>query len=207
MTEQDIINYKGKVNDGKTFTNPNIGKTRLNSDDEYTFELKETKIKQGVKNFKGQAVDKVYMILIDIKYNNKVLVGFRIDTLTWNEEKPQFQSPIISFFSKLGMPIVEGEYPDWSQYFIPTMKFNARVTPIIKDGVHQDNYKLELATVRKYNIVKPNIVDLDEAKKIIVGSANGQDALLKLTNSGCSVEIIQAFLTAEQQGKFVYPIQ
>lgn len=223
MAEKKTLgNYKGKVNDGKTFENPNKDKVRLSSDEEYVFELLQTHIKEGVPNFKGQKVDKVFCIFSDVQNKNEVLIGFRIDNLTWNTDKPDFQSPLITFFDAIKCPIAKptnGEFPDLSMYLIPGMKFRARVTPILKEGVFTNTYKIELKTVRRWistdtpaqinsaatqNAIT-GITD-EEAMKSIVqlckGSTNAAEAVLSIANP----ELRGKFIALDKAGKIKYPI-
>ena len=151
MTE-DIDQIQTKINMGNNFPNPNIGKTRLTADDEYTFELIKKPIVKDTVNADNIKIKRAFCILKDIKNGNEVVVSFRIDQIRPDKENPIFQSPVITFFEKLGQPLPLDNPIVWSEFFIPTMKFRARVEPFIKDGIHQDKYRLVLATVRKYNV-------------------------------------------------------
>ena len=213
---EDIGNYKGTIVDSTSFANKNIGKARLNDQDDYTFELQKTILKKGVKNFKGNTVDKVFLILTEIKSKNELVIGFRIDKLNWStDDKPQFVSPVINFFTKIGMPIPKGVYPDWTQYFVPSMKFKARVTPLLKEGELSDQYTLELATVKKYNPadhpVAPQtapvaISDADALQSIGLlckGSTTNVEALQSIANP----DLIAKFVQLDKAGKIQYPIK
>ena len=136
----------------------NEGKPQLDRQEEYVFELEDRRLLKGVPGFKsGEKVDKVLCTWKEIQSGNLVQCSFRIDNPVWNDKQPDFQSPVISFFDNIGMPLprdIEAvKKPGfWGPKFIKTMKIRARVTPGRNDKGEQipGKYKIELATVRQY---------------------------------------------------------
>jgi hypothetical protein len=150
---EGIGNYKGKVYESKSFENVNEGKPKLNTTDEYTFEMKKTILKLGKMNkFKQKLEDRVILICEEPTTKNEVSVSFRIDTLSWSATDDRFTSPVIKFFAALGQPIPNnGTYPDWNEYFIPSRKLKAHVKNWKQQGtVVEDRYVVNLETVRKW---------------------------------------------------------
>lgn len=145
----DLGNYKGTINTGKSFVNLNADKVALNEFTPYTFEMKKFVLKSGVKNFKGELVDKIYMIAEELTTHNEIIYGFRVDKLTPSPDHPEYQTPVLTFFERLGQPISLTEYPKWNDYFIPTRRFVANVQRAVKSGQPTASYKLLIETVNK----------------------------------------------------------
>jgi hypothetical protein len=145
----DLGNYKGVINTGKSFVNYNADKVALNEFTPYTFEMKKFIMKKGVKNFKGETVDKLYMIAEEVTTHNEIIYGFRIDKLTPSPDHIEYQTPVLTFFERLGQPVSLSEYPKWTEYFIETRRFTANVQRIVKNGQPTVSYKLLIETVKK----------------------------------------------------------
>ena len=136
----------------------NKGKSQLDRQEEYIFELMERRLLRGAAGFNnGKKVDKILCEWREINTGNIVVNSFRLDSPTWNDKSPELQSPILTFFDNIGMPIPKD--PEmvkrqgfWGSKFILTMRIRARVLPG-KDGngeVVPGKYKLDLGTVRQY---------------------------------------------------------
>lgn len=136
----------------------NQGKPQLDRQEEYTFSLKDRRLIKNAPGFKkDEKVDKVLLTWEELTTGNLVQNSFRIDNPVWNEKQPDFQSPVITFFENIGMPLVKEteavKRPGfWGPKFILTMKMLARVIPARNDKGETvpGKYKLELATVRQY---------------------------------------------------------
>ena len=157
MTEAasaDWRNYKSpaakQAKPGEDLKNP--GKAPLNAVDEYVFILDKVTLKQHVEGFKkGEQVDKFYTLWKEEKTGNAVMVGFRVDKLVYNYKSPRFQSPVLTFFEKIGIPIKEGVEPNWGNLFIEGMRIRGRVVCVKDDnGSPTGQYNLDLATCRRF---------------------------------------------------------
>lgn len=149
----DWKNYKSgaavKAEAGHDLKNP--GLSPLNDQDEYVFKLEKVSLKTDVDGFKpGEKVDKFYTTWKEEKTGNVLMMGFRVDKPRFNPDSPKFQSPVLTFFSKIGIPIREGEEPIWGNLFIMGMRVRGRVQPVTKDGKPTGGYLMEIATLRKY---------------------------------------------------------
>ena len=147
-------NYKSpaakQAQQGQDLTNP--GLPALNGDDEYVFQLERVTLKQNVENAynKGETQDRFYTLWKEEKTGNVVMIAFRVDKLVYNSHSPKFQTPVLTFFQKLGIPIPEGTEPNWGNLFIHGMRIRARVNPRMENGKPIGSYNLEIATVRRY---------------------------------------------------------
>jgi hypothetical protein len=154
MTE-DWKNYKSgkatKAVAGQDLTNP--GLPVLNDQDEYIFQLQKVILKRAVEGFKaGEKVDKFYTTWKEETTGNILMMSFRVDKLRFNLDNPKFQTPVLTFFSKIGIPIREGDEPVWQSLFIEGMRIRGRVQPVTKDRKTTGGYRMEIATVRKYMV-------------------------------------------------------
>ena len=151
----DWKNYKSgvavKAEAGGDPNNP--GLPALNDQDEYVFRLDKVILKKQVPGFKaGEKVDKFYTTWKEENTGNVLMMYFRVDKLRFNLDSPKFQTPVLTFFSKIGIPIREGEEPIWGNLFIEGMRIRGRVQPVTKDGKPTGGYRMEIATVRKYQV-------------------------------------------------------
>ena len=151
----DWKNYKSgaavKAEAGGDLNNP--GLPALNDQDEYVFKLEQVILKKQVPGFKaGEKVDKFYTTWKEEKTGNVLMMSFRVDKPRINLDNPKFQTPILTFFSKIGLPIQEGTEPVWQTLFIEGMRIRGRVQPVTKDGKPTGGYRMEIATVRKYQV-------------------------------------------------------
>jgi len=136
----------------------NRDKLRLDKQEEYVFELIDRKLLKNSPGFNGKGpVDKLLLTWKEVQTGNIVQNSFRIDSLVWNEQKPNFQSPVITFFENIDYALPKNpekvkEPGFWGPKFIKSMKIRARITPgKSAEGVLiPGKYTLELATVRKY---------------------------------------------------------
>lgn len=136
----------------------NAGKPGLDRQEEYIFELVDRRLLKGVPGFKkDEHVDKVLLTWKEVLTGNLVQNSFRIDNPVWNEKQPSFQSPVITFFDNIGMPLPKDieavKRPGfWGPKFIISMKMRARINQVIDSNgaPTPGKYKIELATVRKY---------------------------------------------------------
>jgi hypothetical protein len=152
---EDWKNYKSgaaiKADGGQDLTNP--GLPVLNDQDEYVFRLETVILKRQVEGFKaGEKVDKFYTTWKEEKTGNVLMISFRVDKLRFNPDNPKFQTPVLTFFSKIGIPIREGEEPVWQTLFIEGMRIRGRVQPVTKDGKATGGYRMEIPTLRKYQV-------------------------------------------------------
>ena len=147
-------NYKSpaakEAQQGQDLNNP--GLTPLNAEEEYVFQLERITLKTDVENNykKGETQDRFYTLWKEEKTGNVVMVAFRVDKLVYNSKSPKFQSPVLTFFQKIGLPIPEGTEPNWGNLFIHGMRIRARVLPRMQNNKPTGGYNLELATVRRY---------------------------------------------------------
>lgn len=151
----DWKNYKSgaavKGEAGSDLNNP--GLPALNDQDEYVFRLEKVILKKDVAGFKsGEKVDKFYTTWKEEKSGCILMMGFRVDKLRFSLDNPKFQTPVLTFFGKIGVPIREGEEPIWGNLFIEGMRVRGRVQPVTKDGKPTGGYLLEIATLRKYQV-------------------------------------------------------
>ena len=148
-------NYKSpsprEAKQGQDLTNP--GLAPLNDQDEYVFALERVTLKTGVESSfkKGEHQDKFYTLWKEEATGNILMVNFRVDKLIYNTKSPKFQTPVLTFFQKIGLPIPEGVEPNWGNLFIKGMRIRARVLPQMASGKPTGGYNMELATVRKFN--------------------------------------------------------
>lgn len=154
MTE-DWKNYKSgaaiKAEAGQDLTNP--GLPVLNDQDEYVFRLEKVNLKKQVPGFKaGEKVDKFHTTWKEEKTGNVLMMSFRVDKPRINLDNPKFQTPVLTFLNKIGLPVREGEEPIWGNLFIEGMRIRGRVQPVTKDGKPTGGYRMEIATVRKYQV-------------------------------------------------------
>ena len=152
---EDWKDYKSgkatKSEAGQDLTNP--GLPVLNDQDEYVFQLQKVILKRAVDGFKsGEKVDKFYTTWKEEKTGNILMMSFRVDRLRFNLNNQKFQTPVLTFFSKIGIPIREGEEPVWQSLFIEGMRIRGRVQPVTKDGKVTGGYRMEIATIRKYMV-------------------------------------------------------
>lgn len=229
--QKSLAGFTGKVAEpGDGFTNPNIGKPLLNDNDEYVLKLvtmphvvnqkQQKEKKDGTKWIEDQS--KAVCEFEEATTKNIVVAFFRVDKLNFSEEDA-YRSAVIKFFQKIGHPLTEGVYPDWSQFFIPGMRFRARVvvgmdkTP---DGKKTTNgkYYLDVPTCRKllpsdtagedFEKPKPdeNGALLGNALLLTKGCKDGQEALARLKAVNATKEVTMAFFNADLEGKVTYPI-
>lgn len=152
---EDWKSYKSgaavKAEQGQDLNNP--GLKPLNDQDEYVFQLEKVILKRAVDGFKaGEKVDKFYTTWKEEITGNMLMISFRVDKLRYNQDNPKFQTPVLTFFNKIGLPIAEGTEPVWQTLFIEGMRIRGRVQPVTKDGKPTGGYRMEIATVRKYQV-------------------------------------------------------
>lgn len=212
MTDKSIVGYKGKVQEAGDFGNQNEGKVPLNDQDEYILRLKDIpriKIMTVQKDHKDgttstESVDKAICVFEEQTTKNIVMAFFKVDALNFAEEE-SYQSAILKFFRKIGHPVPDNTYPDWSEYFVPGMRFRSRV--VVKPD---SKYYVDVPTVRKLlptdiNPVKTEAERLANAHIVVKGCVNSQDAFMRLLDAKVDSECISAFVAADKAGKITYP--
>lgn len=229
--QQTLAGYKGKVQEPGEFANPNEGKPVLNDNDEYVLKLatfprvidqKQPKEKRdGTKYMED--VQKAVCEFEEPITKNIVTAFFRVDKLNFAEEDA-YRSGIIRFFQKIGNPLPEHVYPDWTQFFIVGMRFRSRIVVGIDkapSGVKTPNgrYYLDVPTCRKLlasdtagesfaatTQPQTSTGSLSNALLLAKGSKDRTEALDKLTKAMAPKELTLAFFNADLTGEIKYPI-
>lgn len=226
--QRSLAGYKSKIHEQEDFENPNEGKPILDDSEEYILQLVsfprvivQTKTKEKKDGTKMSVkVDTAVCEFEEKETKNKVAAFFRVDSLNFSEDEA-FESGIIRFFKKIKHPLVEGVEPVWDQYFVVGMRFRARVVvKKDKDKKPTGTYYLDVPTCRPLlpsdktgedfakdpaPAEKPDAT-LANAKLIVKGAANFNDALQRLGDAKVSDEIIAAFVQANTKGQITYPI-
>ena len=136
----------------------NEGKGTLDPQEEYTFELVETK-DQPMKAWQSAedkaagkpASKKVHAGTTwkEIKTGILVFQKFNIETLSWGKGPTDSKrSKVLKFMEDIGIPCPEGKIPVWDNVFIPTMRIRARVVPAGKPN----EYYFKEGSFRKYQV-------------------------------------------------------
>lgn len=136
----------------------NKGKGTLDPQEEYLFELVETK-DQPMKAWQSAedraagkpAPKKVHAGTTwrEIKSGILVFQKFNIEALSWGKGPTDSKrSKVIKFMDDIGIPCPEGKIPVWDNVFILTMKIRARVVPSGKP----DEYYFKEGSFRKYQV-------------------------------------------------------
>jgi hypothetical protein len=229
--QQSLAGYRGKVQEPGEFANPNEGKSFLNANDEYILQLtkfphrisqKQPKEKRdGTKYFED--VEKAVCEFEERDSKNIVTAFFRIDKLNFADEDA-YTSAAIRFFQKIGNPLPENVYPDWTQYFIVGMRFRSRVVVGMDkspSGTKTPNgrYYLDVPTCRKLlpsdtagesfakdTQPQTSTASLSNALLLAKGAPNRQEAIMKILEASGSTEFMQAFIVADKAGQIKYPI-
>ena len=230
--QQTLAGSRGKIQEPGEFANPNDGKPALNDNDEYVLKLsvfprvisqKQPKEKRdGTKYLED--VQKAVCEFEEPTTGNIVTAFFRVDKLNFAEDDA-YRSGIIRFFQKIGHPLPEHEYPDWTQFFIVGMRFRSRVVVGMdkpQSGTKTPNgrYYLDVPTCRKLlpsdtsgeDFVKdpsppqkPN-ADLANALFIAKGAKDNKEAMDKLKAACVGKEVTMALFQADFDGLVKYPI-
>lgn len=224
MTEpRSIAGYKSKVHESEGFENPNEGKPILNDQDEYIFRLpKLPHVKTMPQVKKGKdgkettiQVDKAIVEFEEEQTKNIVMAFWRVDSLNFSDD--DFESAILRFFRKIGSPVNPDKEIDWSEYFIPGMRFRARVA-IGKGQDKKPNgkYFLDVPTCRKIlasdmhpdaaATMQTPTATLANALLLAKGAANAGDAFALLIGK-VPAEVVQEFVAADKAGTIRYPIR
>jgi hypothetical protein len=236
MTEQQrtLSGYKSAIHEQEDFENVNEGKPLLDDITEYILKLTASPrvIKSTVTKKKNDGtetkivVDKAVCEFEEKNTLNKVVSFFRVDSLNFAQspDEEQFESGVIRFFKKIKHPLVEGVVPDWDNYFIPGMRFRARV--VVKSKVDKDknvitSYFLDVPTVRpllpsdkagedfaKEAESKSYTSDGTLANALLVakGAKDFNSAMDMLKAAGTSKEVAMALFNANLDGKVTFPI-
>lgn len=136
----------------------NKGKSPLDPQEEYLFELVEAK-DQRLKAWQSAedkaagkpAPKKVHAATTwkEVKSGILVFQKFNIETLSWGKgPSDSKRSKVIKFMDDIGILAPEGKIPVWDNVFIPTMKIRARVVPATKP----DEYFFKEGSFRKYQV-------------------------------------------------------
>ena len=227
MTEpqKSIAGYKSKIHESEDFENPNEGKAVLNDQDEYIFRLtKMPHVKtmpQPKKDKSGKEiviqVDKAICEFEEESTKNIVLAFWRVDSLNFSDD--DFESAILRFFRRIGTPVSPNEDVDWEKYFIPGMRFRARVA-IGKGQDKKPNgkYFIDVPTCRKIlaSDMHPeaaatlppsdNATMLANALFLAKGSKDFRAAMAMLENANAPKEIVMALFNANLDDKLKFPI-
>lgn len=152
MTSDPLDRYKSKVVQGTENDLENKDLPFLDAETEYTFRLDKRHLKCNVAGFKpGSIIDKLFTLWLEEKTGNLLMQGFRIDVVSHNADDPTYQSPVVTFFQKIGLPLDPAKTPNWGNLFIVGMRIKARVLPVLdKDGKPTGVYRLDLASVRRF---------------------------------------------------------
>jgi hypothetical protein len=136
----------------------NKGKGPLDSQEEYLFELVETKdqIMKAWQSPEDKAAGKPAPKKVhagttwkETKSGILVFQRFNIETLSWGKGPTDSKrSKVIKFMDDIGILAPEGKIPVWDNVFIPTMKIRARVVPSTKP----DEYFFKEGSFRKYQV-------------------------------------------------------
>jgi hypothetical protein len=159
------IDYPGTKLAGKfsQLGEQNKGKGPLDPQEEYLFELVETKDQQ-MKSWQS-AEDKAagkpapkkvhagttWRVVSPGKPIDGILVfqKFNIETISWGKGPTDSKrSKVIKFMDDIGILCLEGKIPVWDNIFILTMKIRARVIPSNKP----DEYFFKDGSFRKYQV-------------------------------------------------------
>lgn len=136
----------------------NKGKGTLDPQEEYIFELVESK-DQVIRAWQSAedkaagklAPKKVHAATMwrEIKTGILVFQKFNIETLSWGKGPTDSKrSKVIKFMEDIGISCPEGKIPVWDNVFIPTMKIRARAVPSSKP----DEYFFKDGSFRKYQV-------------------------------------------------------
>ena len=153
--QDDWQNYKSSP--PKPNELANVGKPKLNDQDEYVFALKRVtlgrdKPKPGAKN-NGERCDLFYTIWEEETTKSLMMIKLRVDQLGegWKRAKnPKFERGIVQFFDRIAVPLTEGKEPNFGNLFILGMRFRARVDVGTTDGQPNGYYHLNMPTMRRY---------------------------------------------------------
>lgn len=236
MTEQQrtLSGYKSQIHEQEDFENVNEGKPLLDDVTEYVLKLtasprviKSTATKKKKDGSETKIdVDKAVCEFEEKQTQNKVVAFFRVDSLNFAQspDEEQFESGVIRFFKKIKHPLVEGIVPNWDEYFVPGMRFRARV--VVKTKVDKDknvitSYYLDVPTVRpllpsdkagedfaKETPAQTTTSDgtLANALLLAKGAKDFNSAMDMLKAAGCSKEVAMALFNANLDGKVTFPI-
>jgi len=158
--------YRGTVvSNGKfpPLAEENKGKTKLDPQEEYTFELIKRDLNLNSKGFlskeekeagkEAPLVAKVYLTWKELKTGNLVMQSERIDKLYWGNPDGSMKSGVLQFLEDIGMPVPKGQIPPWGSTFILTMKIRARIQQRIKNNEPvQDEYIFKDGSFRGYRV-------------------------------------------------------
>ena len=156
--------YHGtKVSTGITgMGEKNKGKTKLDPQEEYVFELVERDARQGrafqtkedkEKGKEPEKVMKAFLIWREVKSGVLVLQSHRIDRLFWGNADGSMKSKVLSFLEDIGMPQPKDSIPHWGSTFVLTMKIRARIIRRMKnDVIVPDEYLFKEGSFRKYQV-------------------------------------------------------
>jgi hypothetical protein len=162
-----LDNYRGtQISGSKKFTplsEENKGKPKLDSQEEYIFELVKRDLNLDARGFLSKEdakagqdaprVAKVYLTWRELKTGNLVVQIEQIDKLYWGNPDGSMKSGVLSFLEDIGMAVPLNTLPSWGTTFILTMKIRARVNQRIKNNVAvPDEYIFKNGTFRKYQV-------------------------------------------------------
>jgi len=231
--QRSLAGYKSKVHEQGDFENPNEGKTPLDDITEYVLRLVEfPRVKEfsQIKEKKDGTrvtikVDKAICDFVEEKSGNIVTAFFRVDSLNFSEDEA-FESGIVRFFKKIKAPLPEAGDIDWTNHFIPNMRFRGRVV-VGKDEKKQPNqrYYLDVPTCRPLPpsdkhpdavaamqqqptatttaIPNPNLAN---ALLLAKGAKTHQEAMDALSKAQASKEVVMALFQANLDGLLKFPI-
>lgn len=158
--------YTGTVISNGKFTQmseENKGKSTLDPQEEYVFELIKRDLNLKAKGFlskedkaagkEAPPAAKVYLTFKELKTGNLVLLSERIDKLYWGNNDGTMKSGVLQFLEDVGMPQPKDKLPHWGSLFIISMKIRARVNLRIKENqIVPNEYIFKAGSFRKYQV-------------------------------------------------------
>ena len=166
MISESLSNYRGTtVSQGKTFSplgEKNAGKSPLDPQEEYAFELVEGDAKpvrssQSAEDKKAgkEAPKKMSALLTWKEEKSGVLVfqKFPIEKIYWGNQDGSMKSKVIQFLEDIGIPCPKDKIPAWGSVFMTGMHIKARVQQKIRDGKPvPDEYIFKEGSFRQYRV-------------------------------------------------------
>jgi hypothetical protein len=162
-------------------------------------------------------VDKAICEFEEEGTKNIVLAFWRVDSLNFSDD--DFESAILRFFRRIGTPVSTDGDIDWSNYFLPGMRFRARVA-IGKGADKKPNgkYFLDVPTCRKIlaSDMHPDAAAtlptanasaaLTNALYLAKGAKDFHEAMAMLEKAQASKEVTMALFQANLDSAVRYPI-
>jgi hypothetical protein len=227
--QKSIAGYKSKIHESEDFENPNEGKPVLTDQDEYIFRLtKMPHVKtmpQPKKDKNGKEsviqVDKAICEFEEEGTKNIVLAFWRVDSLNFSDD--DFESAILRFFRRIGTPVYPDEEVDWEKYFIPGMRFRARVAigkgqdkkpngkyfldvPTCRKILASDMHPEAAATLPSSTPAGDNVALLANALLLCKGAKDFNTAMELLKKANANKEVTMALFQANLDNKVTFPI-